>query len=107
VITIFEEIHVNEFLFIIVFGEALFNDGIAAVLFQIFRRVVLIGAPNLNALHIIKFSWSFFAVALGGALIGVIFAIVAALATKYTEKVRIVGPLFIFIFPYLVTNLNN
>jgi sodium/hydrogen exchanger-like protein 3 len=117
VITVFEEIHVNEFLFIIVFGEALFNDGIAAVsyflifggvlicsmqvLFQIFKRVTLIGAPNLNALHIIKFSWSFFAVALGGALIGVIFAVLAALATKYTERVRIVGPLFVFVFPYL------
>ncbi|KAI6183117.1 Sodium/hydrogen exchanger [Aphelenchoides bicaudatus] len=101
VITVFEEIHVNEFLFIIVFGEALFNDGIAAVLFQIFKRVTLIGAPNLSALHIFKFSWSFFAVALGGALIGVLFAIIAALSTKYTERVRIVGPLFVFVFPYL------
>ncbi|KAI6212408.1 hypothetical protein M3Y94_00020100 [Aphelenchoides besseyi] len=102
VITVFEEVHVNEFLFINVFGEALFNDGIAAVLFQIFKRVSLIGIPNLKAWDYVSFGGSFFAVALGGIFIGIVFAAICAIATKYTVgPVKIVGPVFAFVFPYL------
>ncbi|KAI6243425.1 Sodium/hydrogen exchanger [Aphelenchoides fujianensis] len=101
VITVFEEIHVNEFLFINTFGEALFNDGIAAVLFQIFKRVALIGIPNLKPLDYLSFGGSFFAVALGGVLIGIVFGLICAIATKYTDRVKIVGPVFVFVIPYL------
>ncbi|CAD5207573.1 unnamed protein product [Bursaphelenchus okinawaensis] len=101
VITVFEEIHVNAFLFINVFGEALFNDGIAAVLFQIFNKMTTIGTEKLKTVHYFVFGSSFFAVALGGALIGVLFAFVSALATKYTQRVKLVGPVFVFVIPYI------
>ena len=82
VIAIFEEIHVNEFLFINVFGEALFNDGVTVVLYQMFKSFALIGSENLSALDYAKGGLSFFIVALGGAVIGVVFAVAVSLTTK-------------------------
>ncbi|CAI5448241.1 unnamed protein product [Caenorhabditis angaria] len=101
VIAIFEEIHVNEFLFINVFGEALFNDGVTVVLYQMFKSFAVIGADNLSAFDYAMGGLSFFVVALGGAAIGVIFTIVVSLATKYSFDVKIVAPVFIFVLPYM------
>uniref|UniRef100_A0A8R1E4I5 Sodium/hydrogen exchanger n=1 Tax=Caenorhabditis japonica TaxID=281687 RepID=A0A8R1E4I5_CAEJA len=101
VIAVFEEIHVNEFLFINVFGEALFNDGVTVVLYQMFKSFALIGSENLSVLDYATGGLSFFVVALGGAAIGVIFAIAASLTTKYTYDVRILAPVFIFLLPYM------
>ncbi|KAF1757746.1 hypothetical protein GCK72_014202 [Caenorhabditis remanei] len=101
VIAVFEEIHVNEFLFINVFGEALFNDGVTVVLYQMFKSFALIGSDNLSVLDYATGGLSFFVVALGGAAIGVIFAIAASLTTKYTYDVRILAPVFIFVLPYM------
>ncbi|CAP26206.1 Protein CBR-NHX-9 [Caenorhabditis briggsae] len=101
VIAVFEEIHVNEFLFINVFGEALFNDGVTVVLYQMFKSFALIGSENLSVLDYATGGLSFFVVALGGAAVGVIFAIAASLTTKYTYDVRILAPVFIFVLPYM------
>lgn len=38
VIAVFEEIHVNDFIFVNVFGEALFNDGVTVVLYELFKQ---------------------------------------------------------------------
>lgn len=100
VIAVFEEMHINEFLFANVFGEAIFNDGIAAVLFQVFNRMVQIGNGNLDIVDYLLFILSFFLVAFGGVLIGVLFAVLSALVTKYTHRVPVVGPVFIFLVPY-------
>ena len=82
VIAVFEEIHINEFLFINVFGEALFNDGVSVVLYQMFRKFILIGEQNLLLMDFVAGVGSFFVIALGGVIIGLSFAVLAALATK-------------------------
>ena len=98
---VFEEIHVNEFLFINVFGEALFNDGAAVVLYLMFKKFSDIGEANMQAIDYAAGGLSFFVIALGGVLIGVIFAFITSFITKYTDRVKILAPVFIFIIPYL------
>ncbi|CAL2043309.1 unnamed protein product [Caenorhabditis brenneri] len=101
IIVVFEEIHVNEFLFINVFGEALFNDAISVVLYNMFISFVSQDPSSLSLWDYTSRGLSFFVVALGGVAIGVIFAFVTSLATKYTHDVKIVAPVLIFLIPYM------
>lgn len=101
VIAVFEEVHVNEVLFIWVFGESLLNDGVTVVLYNVFDAFVSLGGPKINAVEIIKGIVSFFIVAFGGSLVGVAYAIIISLLTKYTGKVQIIEAGFIFVLGYL------
>lgn len=44
---------------------------------------------------------SFFVVSLGGTLVGVIFAFLLSLVTRFTKHVRIIEPAFVFVISYL------
>ncbi|CAI4225903.1 unnamed protein product [Auanema sp. JU1783] len=101
VIAIFEEINVNEFLFINVFGEALFNDAVTLVLYQMFKAFYEVGPDNLGYSDYFSGFIRFFVVAFGGIFIGVVFALITALITKYSHVVRIIAPVFIFVVPYM------
>uniref|UniRef100_A0AC35F8Q9 Sodium/hydrogen exchanger n=2 Tax=Panagrolaimus sp. PS1159 TaxID=55785 RepID=A0AC35F8Q9_9BILA len=101
VIAVFEEIHVNEFLFINVFGEALFNDGAAIVLYLMFKKFNDIGEENMTFIDYSAGGLSFFVIALGGVFIGICFAFIASFVTKYTDRVKALAPVFIFVIPYL------
>ncbi|MBN3322075.1 SL9A3 protein, partial [Atractosteus spatula] len=101
VIAVFEEVHVNEVLFILVFGESLLNDGVTVVLYNVFDSFVTIGGGNINAVEIVKGVVSFLVVALGGALVGVVFGTLLSLLTRWTKNVQIIEPGFIFVMGYL------
>ncbi|KAG7457763.1 hypothetical protein MATL_G00230730 [Megalops atlanticus] len=101
VIAVFEEVHVNEVLFILVFGESLLNDGVTVVLYNVFDAFVTLGGAKINAAEIVKGIVSFFVVAFGGALVGVVFAILISLLTRCTKNVQIIEPGFIFVLAYL------
>ncbi|XP_014807472.1 PREDICTED: sodium/hydrogen exchanger 3 isoform X2 [Calidris pugnax] len=101
VLAVFEEVHVNEVLFIIVFGESLLNDAVTVVLYNVFETFVTIGQENVTGIECVKGIVSFFVVSLGGTLVGVFFAFLLSLVSRFTKHVRIIEPGFVFIVSYL------
>ncbi|CAG9824523.1 unnamed protein product [Phaedon cochleariae] len=101
VLAVFEEIHVNEILYIVVFGESLLNDAVTVVLYHLFESYTEMGLTNIVYVDIISGFLNFFVVAIGGTVIGVIWGIATALVTKYTNEVRVIEPIFIFVMAYL------
>ncbi|NP_001271280.1 sodium/hydrogen exchanger 3 isoform 2 precursor [Homo sapiens] len=101
VLAVFEEVHVNEVLFIIVFGESLLNDAVTVVLYNVFESFVALGGDNVTGVDCVKGIVSFFVVSLGGTLVGVVFAFLLSLVTRFTKHVRIIEPGFVFIISYL------
>ncbi|KAK3085401.1 hypothetical protein FSP39_002795 [Pinctada imbricata] len=102
VLSVFEEVHVNQMLYIIVFGESLLNDGVTVVLFRMMEGFIKIGEKDIITTDIVKGISSFFIIAIGGTLIGVIFGFFGGFITKYTKHVKVIEPLFVFIIGYLM-----
>ncbi|KAK7114435.1 sodium/hydrogen exchanger 3-like [Littorina saxatilis] len=101
VLAVFEDVHVNEMLYIIVFGESLLNDGVTVVLYHMMEGYTEIGEANIQAVDYAAGIGSFFIIAMGGTLIGVIYGLIGGFITKYTDHVRIIEPLFVFTLGYL------
>nr|KAG5695544.1 hypothetical protein BaRGS_033966 [Batillaria attramentaria] len=101
VLAVFEDVHVNEMLYIIVFGESLLNDGVTVVLYHMMEGFAEIGESNIEPVDYAAGVGSFFIIALGGTLIGMIYGMVGGFITKYTDHVRVIEPLFVFVLGYL------
>ena len=101
VIATFVEIGVNDMLYIIVFGESLLNDGVAVVLYRIFATFSEQGSENVEVVDGFLGIASFFVVALGGTLIGIIFGFVGSFTTRFTEHIRILEPMIVIAYSYL------
>ncbi|KAJ1198740.1 hypothetical protein NDU88_002579 [Pleurodeles waltl] len=99
VLSVFEEIHVNEKLHILVFGESLLNDAVTVVLYKIFENFSKM--PEILIVDIMAGVGKFFVVGLGGIFVGLVFGVVAALTTRFTKNIRVIEPLFVFLFSYL------
>uniref|UniRef100_I3J5H3 Sodium/hydrogen exchanger n=1 Tax=Oreochromis niloticus TaxID=8128 RepID=I3J5H3_ORENI len=101
VLAVFEEVHVNETLFIIVFGESLVNDAVTVVLYKVYISFVEVGAENVQTADYFKGVASFLIVSIGGTMVGLIFAVILGFITRFTKKVRIIEPLLVFLMVYL------
>ncbi|XP_077363652.1 sodium/hydrogen exchanger 3-like isoform X2 [Festucalex cinctus] len=100
VFSVFEEVHVNEVLFILVFGESLVNDGVTVMLFNTIEAFIPLTKP-IDFLDILRAIVSFFLVAVGGSLLGLLFGLMLSLLTRYTRSIQIIEPGFIFVVGYL------
>ncbi|XP_060916058.1 sodium/hydrogen exchanger 3-like [Labrus mixtus] len=101
VIAVFEQVQVNEVLFILVFGESLLNDGVTVVLFNVCDAFVSLGGSGIDAVEIIKGIVSFFVVAFGGSLVGLVFGLLISLVTRCTKNIQIIEAGFVFVLGYL------
>ncbi|KAG8451852.1 hypothetical protein GDO86_003880 [Hymenochirus boettgeri] len=99
VLAVFENIHVNEQLYILVFGESLLNDAVTVVLYNLFKSFCEM--KTIETVDIFSGIASFFLVGIGGVLIGIVFGFVAAFTTRFTRNIRVIEPLFVFLYSYL------
>ncbi|XP_061870571.1 sodium/hydrogen exchanger 1 [Colius striatus] len=99
VLAVFEEIHINELLHILVFGESLLNDAVTVVLYHLFEEFA--NFEQVTIIDIILGFLSFFVVSLGGVFVGVIYGVIAAFTSRFTSHIRVIEPLFVFLYSYM------
>uniref|UniRef100_A0A8C0GFJ7 Sodium/hydrogen exchanger n=1 Tax=Chelonoidis abingdonii TaxID=106734 RepID=A0A8C0GFJ7_CHEAB len=99
VLSVFEEIHVNEKLHILVFGESLLNDAVSVVLYKLFRSFCEMS--TIKTMDVFAGIGKFFVVGIGGVLVGLLFGMIAAFTTRFTKNIRVIEPLFVFLYSYL------
>ncbi|KAG8587046.1 hypothetical protein GDO81_005548 [Engystomops pustulosus] len=102
VLAVFEEISVNEQLYMMIFGESLLNDGITVVLYNIFISFTQMHTyEEIEAVDVLAGIGRFFMVGIGGVFFGIIFGFLSALITRFTRNITSIEPLLVFMFSYL------
>ncbi|NP_001081553.1 solute carrier family 9 member 1 S homeolog [Xenopus laevis] len=99
VLAVFEEIHINELLHILVFGESLLNDAVTVVLYHLFEEYASL--EQITFRDISLGFLSFLVVALGGVFVGLVYGIIAAFTSRFTSHIRVIEPLFVFLYSYM------
>ncbi|XP_048059439.1 sodium/hydrogen exchanger 1b [Megalobrama amblycephala] len=99
VLAVFEEIHINELLHILVFGESLLNDAVTVVLYHLFEEFAHVG--EVSAVDVFLGVVCFFVVSLGGVMVGGVYGVLAAFTSRFTSHTRVIEPLFVFLYSYM------
>ncbi|XP_075709561.1 sodium/hydrogen exchanger 1 [Rhinoderma darwinii] len=99
VLAVFEEIHINELLHILVFGESLLNDAVTVVLYHLFEEFSTLDQVTFRDISLGFIS--FFIVSLGGVFVGLVYGIIAAFTSRFTSHIRVIEPLFVFLYSYM------
>lgn len=71
------------------------------VLYNMFDSYISLGPENIESVDILSGFASFMVVAVGGTAIGVFWGFLAGFVTKYTHRVLVVEPIFVFVMSYL------
>ncbi|XP_062270909.1 sodium/hydrogen exchanger 2-like [Scomber scombrus] len=98
-LNVFEDIGVNEQIYIVIFGEGLFNDAVTVALYSIFSFVT--DMSLVESTDVFLGVARFVVVGVGGVFFGILFGFVAAFTTRFTHNARQIEPLFIFMYSYL------
>ncbi|XP_046276029.1 sodium/hydrogen exchanger 4 isoform X2 [Marmota monax] len=102
VLAVFEEARVNEQLYMIIFGEALLNDGISVVLYNILIAFTKMHKfEDIEPVDILAGCARFIIVGCGGVFFGIIFGFISAFITRFTQNISAIEPLIVFMFSYL------
>lgn len=99
VLAVFEEIHINDLLHILVFGESLLNDAVTVVLYHLFEEFTALDQVLFRDISLGFLS--FFIVSLGGVFVGLVYGIIAAFTSRFTSHIRVIEPLFVFLYSYM------
>lgn len=69
------------------------------VLYHLFEEFA--NFEQVTIIDIILGFLSFFVVSLGGVLVGVIYGVIAAFTSRFTSHIRVIEPLFVFLYSYM------
>eukprot|EP00698_Gefionella_okellyi_P000184 TRINITY_DN10160_c0_g1_i1.p1 TRINITY_DN10160_c0_g1~~TRINITY_DN10160_c0_g1_i1.p1 ORF type:complete len:1237 (+),score=257.61 TRINITY_DN10160_c0_g1_i1:154-3864(+) len=101
VLSIFEELHVDETLSAVVFGESTLNDGVSIVLFGLMSSLKHLSPTTNVGLIPVLGMLKFVIVGVGGLAVGTVLALVCSLLTRFTVDVPVVEPVFFLGFAFL------
>uniref|UniRef100_A0A8I3WSP3 Sodium/hydrogen exchanger n=1 Tax=Callithrix jacchus TaxID=9483 RepID=A0A8I3WSP3_CALJA len=102
VLAVFEEARVNEQLYMMIFGEALLNDGITVVLYNMLIAFTKMHKfEDIEPVDILAGCARFIIVGVGGVMFGIAFGFISAFITRFTQNISAIEPLIVFMFSYL------